>query len=171
MTTTMTYFKIPNYDISCNFYIGLMVEVVEDKNRQMAIMYEIHAGSEVTQELTAKGIGGHIGINKTVERISSRFFWPDINGTVRKYVNTCLVCQIAKECTIQKTSTTMTPVPIPPKVMSQIGIDLMKLKPHKGMNYIISVVDYFTKYCKLGALPNKEESTVATWIYDNIFCR
>ena len=26
----------------------------------------------------------------------------------------------------------MTLVPIPPKVMSQIGIDLMRLKPHKG---------------------------------------
>ena len=100
MTKTITYFKITDYDTSCNFYIGLMVEVVEDKNRQMAIMYEMHAGSEVTQELRAKGIGGHIGINKTVERISSRFFWPDINGAVRKYVNTCLVCQIAKECTI-----------------------------------------------------------------------
>ena len=66
MTTNMTYFKIPDYDISCNFYIGLMVEVVEDKKRQMAIMYEMHAGLEVTQELTAKGIGGHIDINKTV---------------------------------------------------------------------------------------------------------
>ena len=65
----------------------------------------------------------------------------------------------------------MTPVPIPPKVMSQIGIDLMRLKAHKGMKYIISAVDYFTKYCELGALPNKEESTVATWIYNNIFCR
>ena len=55
MTTTMTYVKIPDYDISCNFYIGLMVEVVEDKKRQMAIMYEMPAGSEVTQELSSKG--------------------------------------------------------------------------------------------------------------------
>ena len=150
----------------------MMVEVVEDKNRKMAIMYEMHTGCEKSDEMTAKGIGGHIGINKTVERISSRYYWPDINGAVRKYVITCLVCQIAKERAIQKTSRTMNPVPIPPKVMSQLGIDLMRMKPtNKGMNYIISAVDYFTKYCELGALPNKDEHMVATWIYDNIFCR
>ena len=60
----------------------------------------------------------------------------------------------------------MNPVPIPPKLMSQLGIDLMRMKPtNKGMNYIISAVDYFTKYCELGALPNKDEHTVATCIY------
>ena len=58
----------------------------------------------------------------------------------------------------------MTPVPIPPKVMSQIGIDLMMMEPSKGMTYIITAVDYFTKYCEIGALPCKEENIVATWI-------
>ena len=76
-----------------------------------------------------------------------------------------------KERAIKKTSRTMTPVPIPPKVMSQIGIDLMMMEPSKGMTYIITAVDYFTKYCEIGALPCKEENIVATWIYENIFCR
>ena len=66
----------------------------------------------------------------------------------------------------------MNPVPIPPKVMSQLGIDLMRMKQtNKWMNYIISTVDYFMKYYELGALPNKDEHTVTTWICDNIFCR
>ena len=64
--------------------LGLMVEVVEDRNRQMAIMYEMHAGADIMDELTAKGLSGHIGINKTVERIASRYYWPDINGSVCK---------------------------------------------------------------------------------------
>ena len=55
--------------------------------------------------------------------------------------------------------------------MSQIGIDLMCMEESHGMNYIISAIDYFTKYCELGALPNKEEFTVTMWIYENIFCR
>ena len=81
----------------------------------MAIMYEMHAGADIMDELTAKRLSGHIGINKTVEHIASRYYWPDINGLVHKYVNTCLVCQIAKERSNKKTSRTMTPVPIPPK--------------------------------------------------------
>ena len=151
--------------------VGLMVEVVDDRNRQMAIMYEMHTDQQITDNLTTKGLSGHIGINKTVEHIASRYYWPDINGAVHKYINTCLVCQIAKERGIKKTSRIMTPVPIPPKVMSQIGIDLMMMEPSKGMTYIITAVDYFTKYCEIGALPCKEENIVATWIYENIFCR
>ena len=77
--------------------LGLMVEVVDDRNRQMAIMYEMHAGADITDKLTAKGLSWHIGINKTVECIASRYYWPDINGAICKYINTCLVCQIAKE--------------------------------------------------------------------------
>ena len=124
--------------------LGLMVEVVDNRNRQMAIMYEMHASVDITDELTAKGLSGHIGINITVEHIASRYYWPDINGAVCKYVNTCLVCQIAKERAIKKTSRTMTPVPTPPKVMSQIGINLMMMEPSKGndIHYICSGLFY-----------------------------
>ena len=51
-----------------------MVEVVDDRNRQMPVMYEMHAGQQITDELTAKGLSGHIGINKTVECIASRYY-------------------------------------------------------------------------------------------------
>ena len=51
-----------------------MVKVVEDRNRQMAIMYEVHTGADIMDELTAKGLSGHIGINKTVECIASRYY-------------------------------------------------------------------------------------------------
>ena len=63
-----------------------MVEVVDDRNREMAIMYEMHTGQQITDDLTAKGLSGHIGINKTVEHIASRYYWPDINGAVCKYM-------------------------------------------------------------------------------------
>ena len=48
-------------------------------------------------------------------------------------------------------------IPIPLQVMSEIGNDLMSMEKgtKHGMNYIISAVDYFTKYCRLGVLPKK----------------
>ena len=75
-----------------------------------------------------------------------------------------------KDIAIQKTSTLMHPVPVPIKVMSQVGIDLMKMKETPdGYNYIISAIDYFTKFAKLGALKDKAAITVGNWIYENIF--
>ena len=54
-----------------------------------------------------------------------------------------------KDIAIQKTSTLMHPVPVPIKVMSQVGIDLMKMKEtHDTYNYIISAIDYFTKFAE-----------------------
>ena len=42
----------------------------------------------------------------------------------------------------------------------------MEKETKYSMNYIISAIDYFMKYCELGVL-----LTVATWIYNNIFYR
>ena len=56
------------------------------------------------------------------------------------------------------------------KPMAQVGIDLMKLKPSKGYKYVITAIDYFTKYVKMGTLKDKSALSVAMWIFDNIFC-
>ena len=47
----------------------------------------------------------------------------------------------------------------------------MEKETKHSMNYIISAIDYFTKYCELGAFLNKEEMTVVIWTYNNMFCR
>ena len=41
-----------------------------------------------------------------------------------------------------------------------VGIDLMQLKPYKGYHYVISAVDYFTKYVKMGVLKTKSAEEV-----------
>ena len=75
----------------------------------------MHTGTENPQSFTACTIGGHVGISKTVERISSRFYWPDITGAVKQFCRTCRTCQLSKEIAIQKTSATMHPDSYPNK--------------------------------------------------------
>ena len=48
--------------------------------------------------------------------------------------------------------------------------DLIKLKPSTGFYYVITAIDYFTKYVEMGTLKDKSASPVATWIFNNIFC-
>ena len=80
------------------------------------------------ETMSAVNSSGHIGINKTIWAVCSRFYWPDISGQFRNFVNTCHKCQMKKDIAIQKTATLMHPVSIPIKVMSQVGIDLMRMK-------------------------------------------
>ena len=56
--------------------------MVIDEEQQDLILFQMHTGAENPQSFTASTIGGHVSINKTVERISSRFYWPDITGAV-----------------------------------------------------------------------------------------
>ena len=55
----------------------------------------------------------------------------------------------------RKTSTLMHPVPVPIKVMLQVGIDLLKMKENTRW---ISATDYFTKFAEWGALKDKNHS-------------
>lgn len=38
-------------------------------------------------------LGGHLGTKKTLDRISSSFYWPGIQGDVKRYCQSCDLCQ------------------------------------------------------------------------------
>ena len=86
------------------------MEVVIEKHRQERIIHGIHAGAIDGETMSATNSSGHIGINKIVRAVCSRFHWPDISGQVRNLINTCRKCQMKKDISIQKTSTLMHPV-------------------------------------------------------------
>ena len=151
---------------------GECVEVITERHRQDKVIHELHAGAIDSETMSAMNSSGHIGINKTIRAVCSQIYWPDISGQVRNFAYSCQKCQMKKDIAIQKTATLMHPVPIPIRVMSQIGIDLMRMKETPdGYNYVISAINYFTKFVELGAIKGKCAVTVGLWIYENLFCR
>ena len=167
--------SINNTMVRISFVEG-HIEVVTDKECQHYIIVMSYASvqEEDGEELeeTAKHTGGHPGINKTQEKVSSRFFWPGIKQDVSEYIIACDRCQRVKKYVLQKINTVSHNVPVPVKVMSQVGIYFMCLKEtggfedKRGYKYIITAECYFTKYVELGALKTKTGLEVATWIYD-----
>ena len=89
---------------------------------------------------------------------------------IAQYISTCECCQWVNTTKLQKVNEELHNIPIPMKPMAQVGIDLMKLKPSKGYNYVMTVIDYFTKYVEMVALKDKSPLSVAMWIFNNIFC-
>ena len=93
---------------------------------------------------TARNTGGHLGINKTCEKITSCFYWPGIKSDVIDYIKGCERCQRVNRSALQKSSLELYNIPIPIKVMSQVGIDLMKLcetdgfEDEAGFQYVIT---------------------------------
>ena len=61
-----------------------------------------HSGIVGAHSLTAKNTGGHIGRDKTVSKIASAFYWPNMQRDVAKYILTCNRCQRVNATKLQK---------------------------------------------------------------------
>ena len=57
-------------------------------------------------------VGGHQGINNTLEKLERSFYWPKLRKDVYNYVQKCQVCQKVKS-THQKPAGLLRPLPIP----------------------------------------------------------
>ena len=55
------------------------------------------------------GLAGHLGISKTLNRISQHFFWPGVKQDVVRFCKTCHVCQLTG-----KPNQTIPPAPLYP---------------------------------------------------------
>ena len=79
------------------------VDVVTDSDRQKCIIETRHAGVQGGDiEDTAKHTGGHVGINKTQDKVSSQFYWPNIREDVSQYCKMCEQCQRVNHCSLKK---------------------------------------------------------------------
>ncbi len=142
--------------------------MVYNRDEQIRIMRAIHCG--IGETLGAQALGGHLGINNCIARMRPRYHWLNMNLDVGVFVATCEECQQNKLVGTLKAPHTLHPVAIPyGKPWSQIGMDLIgPLKPTaNGNEYVLSRVCYFTKMCRLTAIPDKEAITIANILYSD----
>ena len=97
-----------------------------------------------------------------MEKISSRYYWPNIKEDVTNFIHTCEKCQRVNKSMLMKTHVELHPISIPTKIFSQVGINLMSLTESEvfdeddGYKYLIGAQCYFSKYFELGALKTKK---------------
>ena len=72
---------------------------------------------------------------------------------------------------LQKTPGSLRPIPVPSKLWSQVGMDLIGPLPKtsRGNQYIVTLTDYFTKWAEAAPLPDKSAVGVARFIYSVSF--
>ena len=101
-----------------------------------SLMYEAHDAPTA----------GHLGMDKTLERLSRRFYWPSMESSVRQYVKTCSSCQRSKpsqQCPLGLQQ----PNVVPSRPWEIITMDYIMELPRtaKGHNAVITFVDRLTK--------------------------
>jgi hypothetical protein len=90
--------------------------------------------------------GGHMGMAKTMARLTSTCWWPGMKAMIADYVRGCLTCAATKP-SLQKPAGTLRPLPIPDKPWRVITIDFVGPLPRTAdyFNYVLVVQDKFSK--------------------------
>lgn len=109
---------------------------------------------------------GHQGIDRTTSLVRDRFFWPYMQKEIEHYVaRTCT-------CLKQKTPSRETRAPLVNVVTTQpfelVSIDFLHLdKCQGGYEYILIVVDHFTRFAQVYPTTSKSAKTVADRIFND----
>ncbi|KAK3575529.1 hypothetical protein QTP86_029273 [Hemibagrus guttatus] len=113
---------------------------------------------------------GHPGINETLSLLRDRFWWPSMAADVRRYVQGCEECAMAKTPR-QLLSGKLLPLPVPNHPWSHLGVDFITDLPNSRTHTCIFViVDRFSKACRL--LPLKGPPTAmeaAELLFNRVF--
>ena len=102
--------------------------------------------SKLLQEHHDVPLGGHVGIHKTMERLSRKWYWPKMKRNVEDYIRSCVACQQNKP-SHQRPMGLLQPLPIPDRRWQQVTMDLITQLPESrsGHDAVFVVVDKLTK--------------------------
>ncbi len=115
--------------------------------------------------------GGHFGRDKTFAKISERYYWRGMKKDVHQYVKDCEKCFVLTP-KISKGAPPLSSIPVPGKVWSLVGIDMIGplQETSNGNKYIVAATDHFSKWTEAAAVPDKSAKSVANFLY-SIVCR
>ncbi|KZS08011.1 Uncharacterized protein APZ42_028400 [Daphnia magna] len=114
----------------------------------------------------------HMGVDKTIARVSERYWWPKFRKRVRKHVLSCNYCQFHK-CVPGFPAGQLQPIPPPDRPFHTVGMDHLGLfnATSGGKKYILMCIDYLTKYVEAASVADTTSALVVESINENInFC-
>jgi len=130
-----------------------------------------HRVKEILEEAHDSSIGGHFGVNKTLEKIRKRFYWATCKQDVENWCKSCKVC-ISKQGPLGKGKS--------PLQIYNVGLPFQRVqmdvlgplpKTYLGNRFVLVIVDCFTKWVEAFPIRNIKAKTVAEVFVREIISR
>lgn len=104
---------------------------------------------------------GHFGVTKTLRRLCQAFYWGRLRRDVEDFCRRCDLRTARKGP--QGKSRAQLQQFLVGELMQRVGVDVMGPFPRttQGNRFVLTAMDYFTKWPEAFALPNQEAETVA----------
>ncbi|KAL2103146.1 hypothetical protein ACEWY4_000014 [Coilia grayii] len=117
---------------------------------------------------------GHLGVNKTVDRILRYFFWPGIKKDVVHYCRTCHVCQITGKPNQVVPPAPLQPIPVASEPFENVILDCVGPLPRtkSGNQYLLTIMCSFSRFPEaLFGLPKSVQTDRGTNFTSRVFAQ
>ena len=143
---------------------------VEGCSRQQVVLPQCRR-QDVIREAHAGFSGGHFGLKKTLAQVQRRAYWVGWTADVRLYCLRCPECAKYHRGAAPKQGTLAEFRVGEP--MERWGIDLTGPHPTSagGHKYILTAIDYFSRWTEAFPIRNQEAATVAKVLVEQVFVR
>ncbi|XP_070548324.1 uncharacterized protein [Ptychodera flava] len=108
-------------------------------------------------------MGGHLGINKTMDKILKHFFWPGMRKDVSEYCKSCHTCQVVGKPNNVTPVAPLQPIPAFGEPFSKIVIDCVGPLPvtKSGNQYLLTIMCAATRFPEAIPLRNIKAPTIS----------
>ena len=108
---------------------------------------------------------GHMGIERTLDLVRTRFYWPKMSAAVEHKIKTCDRC-IRRKALPEKAAPLVNIRATRP--LELVCMDFLSLEPDtSNTKDILVLTDHFTKFAIAIPTPNQKAKTVAKCLWDN----
>lgn len=130
-----------------------------------------HERARVLRKYHDVPIAGHYGVERTLARISSRYYWVGIKRFVADYIKNCAACQRYKAANLKPAGLLQTSVV--QQRFETIAIDLFGPLPESasGKRWVFIIEDTCTRWVELFALERATAKECAQVLISEVFLR
>jgi len=145
-------------------------------DRRLYIPPEASVRAELLKRHHDDELAGHFGIERTLELMSRKYYWPELAKDVEEYVSSCDVCQRVK-APRHRPYGELQSLPRPSGPWEEVTMDMIMSLPsckRGGSVYdaILVVVDHYTKMARY--IPTSKTLTavqLADIFFEEVVCR
>lgn len=142
----------------------LVNRLINGKNRKLFVVPNSMRKSIVVQN---HDLVGHFSVDRTIARITERYWFPRMKNYVRRHISSCLTCMISK-VPAGKQPGLLNPIPPTKRPFQRIHIDNVGpfVKTSRGYEHIMVIVDSLTRFVTLYPLKSTNSSGIIRCLED-----
>ena len=116
-------------------------------------------------------LAGHSGLAKTIEKVTSLWWWPGLSDEVLRYCRACHHCASNNPGTDQRPAKLLALEEVT-RTFQRVHVDLLQMPTSsEGHKYLVVLVDAFSRAVELVPIKSKEADIVSEAIVTGWVCR